>query len=69
MLSHCVQDQDVLLMHFQYNDVLVCLSSPFPFSLLYLVLFYVMSFFCQVIIVFVSLELLSGGFLDWMILE
>lgn len=39
MLSLCVQDKDVLLMHFQYNDFLVHLSFPFPFSLLYFVLF------------------------------
>lgn len=40
MLSHCVQDKDVLLMHFQYNDILVHLSLPIPFSLLYFVLFH-----------------------------
>lgn len=40
MLSHFVQDKDVLLMHFQYNDFLVQLSFPFPFSFLYLVLFH-----------------------------
>lgn len=47
MLSHFVQDKDVLLMHSQYNDFLVQLSFPFPFSLLYLVLFH--SDICQLL--------------------
>lgn len=56
MLSHCVQDKEVLPMHFEYNAILVHLSLPIPFSLLYLFLFHVMSFCCPGITVFMSLE-------------
>lgn len=64
MLSQCVQDKDVLLMHFQYSDFLVQLSFPFPFSLLYLVLFHSDVFLLSSYYSFMSLECLSGGFLD-----
>lgn len=50
-MSHCVQHKDDLLICFHYNGFVMQLSFPFPFSLHYLVLSTVKSFYCPVIYV------------------